>query len=88
MVTAVPPVGVIVMDEVGRVAVELVSRLEYHVPDVARLFTITVWEPAAVPVAAVAVSSLVLEDVTVELAKGPVRVFSDCISVMTACVAV
>jgi hypothetical protein len=88
MVTAVPPAGVIVMDEVGRVAVELVSRLEYHAPVVARLFTTTVWEPATVPVAAVAVSSLVLEKVTVLLAKGPVRVFSDCISVMTAFVAV
>ena len=88
MVMAVPPTGVIVMDDVGRVAVELVSKLEYHAPVDATLFTTTVWEPATVPVAAVAVSSLVLEDVTVLLAKGPANEFSDCMSVMTAFVAV
>jgi hypothetical protein len=88
MVTAVPPAGVIVMDDVGRVALELVSRLEYHAPVVAKLFTTTVCEPEAVPVAAVAVRALGLEDVTVRFAKGPVRVLSDCMSVMTACVAV
>jgi hypothetical protein len=76
------------MDDVGRVAVELDSRLEYQAPEVATLLTTTVWEPATVPVAAVAVSSLVLEDVTVRFAKGPVRVFSDCISATTAFVAV
>jgi hypothetical protein len=88
MVTAMPPGAVIVMDDVGKVAVELVSKLEYHAPEVATLFTTTEWEPATVPVAAVAVTSLVLEDVTVRFARGPVNVFSDCISVMTAFVAV
>jgi hypothetical protein len=88
MVTAMPPGAVIVMDDVGKVEVELVSRLEYHAPEAARLFTTTEWEPATVPVAAVAVTSLVLEEVTVLLARGPVKVFSDCISVMTAFVAV
>jgi hypothetical protein len=81
IVTAVPLAGVIVMDEVGRVAVELVSRLEYHAPVLARLLTTTVWELATVPEAAVAVTSLLAEDVTVRSDKGPVRLFSDSISV-------
>jgi EamA domain-containing membrane protein RarD len=81
IVTAVPLAGVIVMDEVGRVAVELVSMLEYQAPVLAILLTTTVWEPAAVPEAAVAVISLVLEDVTVRCDNGPARLFSDSISV-------
>jgi len=80
IVTAVPLAGVIVMDDVGRVAVELVSKLEYQAPVLAMLLTTTVWEPATVPEAAVAVTSLLAEDVTVRSDKGPVRLFSDCIS--------
>ena len=74
------------MDEEGRVAVGLVSRPEYHAPVVARLLTTTTWSPETVPVAAVAVT-LALEDVTVRAARGPVRVFSDARSVVTAVVA-
>jgi hypothetical protein len=48
------------------------------------LFTTTVWLPAAVPVAAVAVTSLLLEEVTVRTDKGPVKVFRFCMSVARA----
>jgi hypothetical protein len=43
------------MDDVGRPAVGLLSRLEYHAAVLARLLTTTVWVPVTVPVAAVAV---------------------------------
>ena len=59
MVAEVPAALVRVMDEEGRVAVGLVSRSEYHAPVVARLLTTTAWSPATVPVAAVAVTSLI-----------------------------
>jgi hypothetical protein len=39
MVTAVPLAGVIVMDDVGRVAVELVATSEYQAPVLAMLLT-------------------------------------------------
>jgi hypothetical protein len=87
MVLEPPEALVMVMEEDGRVAVGLVSRLEYHAPVVARLLTTTTWSPATVPVAAVALTSL-LEDVTVRAARGPVRVFRDARSVVTAAVAV
>ena len=79
--TGLPPTGVIVMEEVGRVTVGEVSRLEYHDPAAARLLTTTVWSPRAVPSAAVAVTSFALDDATVRADKGPDRAFSDCISV-------
>jgi len=64
------------------------SAFEYHAAVLARLLTTTVWVPVTVPVAAVAVRSLLLEEVTVLAASGPVKVFSDCISVARASVAV
>jgi hypothetical protein len=76
------------MADVGNEAVGLLSILEYHDPVLARLLTTTVWVPVAVPVAAVAVRSLVFEDDTVLAARGPVRVLRDCISVARASVAV
>jgi hypothetical protein len=87
-VAVAPTVVVIVRDEVGNVAVALDSKSEYQDPVVARLLTTTVWVPETVPVAAVAVRSLLLEEVTVLAARGPVKVFSDCISVARASVAV
>jgi hypothetical protein len=86
-VVEVPDALVRVMEEEGRVAVGLVSRPEYHAPVLAKLLTTTTWSPATVPVAAVAVTSP-LEEVTVRAARGPVRVFSDARSVVTAVVAV
>jgi hypothetical protein len=76
------------MDDVGRAAVGLLSRLEYHDPVLARLLTTTVWVPVAVPVTAVALRSLVFEDDTVLAASGPDRELRDCISVAIASVAV
>jgi hypothetical protein len=76
-----------VKDPAARGAIALGSRLEYHEPAAARLFTTTVWSPRTVPSAAVAVTSL-LEDVTVRADSGPVRVFSASISVAIAAVAV
>ena len=87
MVAERPAVVVRVMEDAGRVAVGLLARLEYHAPVLAKLLTTTTWLPATVPVAAVAVTSL-LEDVTVRAARGPVRVLSDARSVVTAVVAV
>jgi hypothetical protein len=87
MVAEWPAAVVIVTEEDGRVAVGLASRSEYHAPVLAKLLTTTTWSPATVPVAAVAVTSL-LEDVTVRAARGPVRVLSDARSVVTAAVAV
>jgi hypothetical protein len=87
-VTEAPPEVVSVNDDVGRFAVGLVSRSEYQPAVVARLFTTTVCVPETVPVAAVAVRSLVFEDVTVRAAKGPVSEFIVCISVCIASVAV
>ena len=54
-VTDLPEAGINVMDDVGRPAVGLLSRLEYHAAVLARLLTTTVWVPVTVPVAAVAV---------------------------------
>ena len=88
MVTEPPVALVIVREEVGSDAVGLDSRSEYHEPVEATLLITTVCTPETVPVAAVAVRSLLLEDVTVRAARGPVRVFSDCISVVIASVAV
>jgi hypothetical protein len=88
MVAVAPEFVVIVKEEVGRVEVGLASRSEYHDPALARLLTTTVCTPATVPVAAVAVRALMLEEVTVRAAKGPLRVFSDCMSDSTADVAV
>lgn len=88
MVAVAPAVVVIVRDDVGKIAVGLDSRSEYQDPVVARLFTTTVWVPETVPVAAVAVRSLLLEEVTVLAARGPVKVFRFCISVARASVAV
>jgi hypothetical protein len=88
MVAVAPAVVAIVRDEVGSIAVALDSKSEYHDPIVARLFTTTVCVPETVPVAAVAVRSLLSEEVTVLDARGPAKVFSDCISVATASVAV
>lgn len=87
-VTDLPEAGINVMDDVGRAAVGLLSRLEYHAPVLARLLTTTVWVPVAVPVAAVALRSLVFEDDTVLAASGPDRELRDCISVAIASVAV
>ena len=86
--TDLPEAGINVMDDVGREAVGLLSRLEYHAPVVARLLTTTVWVPVTVPVAAVAVRSLVSEDDTVLATSGPVRESRDCMSVEIASVAV
>ena len=80
ILTGLTPPGVIVKVPVVSVAVALDSRSEYHDPVVAGLVTTTVWTPATVPVAAVAVSSVLLEEVTVRAARGPVRVLSDCMS--------
>lgn len=88
MVTGAPVPAVRVMDDAGRVAVALVARSEYQAPVVAKLLTTTVWLPATVPAAAVAVTSAVLEDVAVRCDSGPVRLFNDCKSVVTAVVAV
>ena len=87
-VTDFPEAGINVMDDVGNGAVGLLSILEYHDPVLARALTTTVWVPVVVPVAAVAVRSLLLEEVTVLAASGPVKVFRDCISVARASVAV
>ena len=87
-VTEFPVAGINVTDDVGRVVVGRGSIPEYHAPVLARLFTTTELVPARVPVAAVAVTSLLLEDVTVRAARGPVKVFSDCRSVAIASVAV
>jgi hypothetical protein len=87
-VTDLPEAGINVMDDVGRAAVGLLSRLEYHDPVLARLLTTTVWVPVAVPVTAVALRSLVFEDDTVLAASGPDRELRDCISVAIASVAV
>jgi hypothetical protein len=87
MVAEWPDVVVSVKEDEGSVAVGLLARLEYHAPVLAKLLTTTTWLPETVPVAAVAVTSL-LEEVTVRAAKGPVRVFSDARSVATAVVAV
>jgi hypothetical protein len=87
MVAERPAAVVRVTEDAPRVAVGLLSRLEYHAPVLARLLTTMTWLPATVPVAAVAVTSL-LEEVTVRAAKGPFRVFSDARSVATAVVAV
>jgi hypothetical protein len=86
--TDLPEAGINVMDDVGSEAVGLLSTLEYHDAVLARLLTTTVWVPVTVPVAAVAVRSLVFDDVAVLAASGPVKVFSDCISVARASVAV
>ena len=88
MVTGAPVPAVRVKDDVGRVAVALVARSEYHDPVLAKLLTTTVWLPATVPAAAVAVTSAVLEDVAVRCDRGPFRLFNDCKSVVTAVVAV
>jgi hypothetical protein len=76
------------MEEVGNAEVGLASRSEYHEAVVARLLTTTVCVPDAVPVAADAVRSSLFDEVTVRVASGPERVFSDCISVARASVAV
>jgi hypothetical protein len=83
-----PAVVVSVRDDVGKVAVGLDSRSEYHDAVVATLFTTTVWVPETVPVAAVAARSLLSEDVTVLAARGPVNELRFCISVARASVAV
>jgi hypothetical protein len=87
-VAVAPAVVVIVIEEVGNAEVGLVSRSEYHEPVVATLLTTTVCIPGAVPVAADAVRSLLFDEVTVRAARGPERVFSDCMSVARASVAV
>jgi hypothetical protein len=81
-----PEAVLIVNEEVGKAEVALDSRAEYQDPVVARLFTVTVWIPAAVPAAAVAVTSLP-EEVTLLAARGPSRVFRDCRSLDTDVVA-
>jgi hypothetical protein len=83
-----PAVVVSVREEDGRASVGLDSRSEYHEPVAAKLFTTTVWVPVTVPVAAVAVRSLVFEEDTIRAARGPVRVFRFCMSVAMASVAV
>jgi hypothetical protein len=88
MVAEAPALVVMVRDDVGRVAVELDSRSEYHDPVVATLLITTLCTPPAVPVAAVALRSVVLEEVTVRAARGPVSVFRFCISVARDSVAV
>lgn len=87
-VTDLPVAGINIMEDAGRLAVGLLSRLEYHDPVLARLLTTTVWVPVAVPVAAVAVTSLLFEELTILAARGPVRVFRFCMSVARASVAV
>jgi hypothetical protein len=78
---------VIVIEDAGNVAVGVDSSSEYQEAVAARLLISTVCVPEAVPVAAVAVRSL-LEDVTVRAARGPVSVFSAWRSFSTAVVAV
>jgi hypothetical protein len=83
MLTGWPPEGVIVKVPVESAAVGLDSRSEYHDPVVAGFVITTVWTPAAVPVAAVAVRTLLSEELTVLAARGPVSVFRFCRSVAT-----
>jgi hypothetical protein len=79
---------VMVKDVEGSVVAALAERSEYQAPVLATLLTTTLWVPATVPLAAVAVTSELLEDVTVREAKGPVREFNDCMSVCIAVIAV
>jgi hypothetical protein len=83
-----PDAVVKVKEDGGRAVVGSASALEYHAAVLARLFTTTVWVPETVPVAAVAVRSLLLEEVTVLAARGPVNELRFCISVARASVAV
>jgi hypothetical protein len=86
MVLEAPAAVVMVSEEEGRVAVGLAARSEYQEPVTAKLLTTIEWLPATVPEAAVA-ATLLLEDVTVRAARGPVRLFNDCKSFVSAVVA-
>ena len=88
IVTVAPALVVNVTDDDARGAVGLDSRSEYQAPVLARLLITTVCTPATVPVAAVAVRSFGSDEATVRAANGPARVFSDCMSVSRAAVAV
>jgi hypothetical protein len=83
------PLALVRVKEVaGRAAVGLASRSEYQAPVVARLLTTTLCVPATVPLAAVALTALDNDDVTVRAESGPLSVLSACMSLETACVAV
>ncbi len=58
----------------------LATAPDAHEAVLARLLTITVWFPTALPEAAEAVTMLELEEDTVLADSGPVRVFRACMS--------
>src|ERR1700731_3432111 len=87
MVAEAPALVVIVNDDAGRAAVGLAARSENHDPVVATFCTTTEGLPVTVPLAAVAVTALVLEDVTVRADREPVTVFREAMSVVRAVVA-
>jgi hypothetical protein len=72
----------------GSAAVALATVVEVKDAVLARFFTTTVLFPAALPDAAVAVTTLLLEDATVLADNGPVRLLSDCMSLSRLVVAV
>ncbi len=88
IVAAVPLLLVIVKLSDGRAAVALATVVEVKEAVLARLFTTTVLFPATLPDAAVAVTTLLLEDATVLADNGPVRLLSACISLSRLVVAV
>jgi len=77
-----------VNDADGNAAVALEARSEYHDPVAATLCTTTLWVPAIVPLAAVAVTEFELDDETVRADIGPVRLLSAARSALSVVVAV
>jgi hypothetical protein len=88
IVAALPLLLVMVKLSDGRVVLALATAVDEKEAVLARLFTTTVTFPAALPDAAVAVTTLLLEDATVLSDNGPVRLLSDCISLSRLVVSV
>jgi len=88
IVAVVPLLLVMVKLSAGTAVAAVAIVVEVKEAVLARLFTTTVVFPAAVPDAAVAVTTPLLEDATELAANGPVKLLSDCISLSRLVVAV